>query len=86
MTKDKMLKALSEFFASKGVETMTISEYKSYGQEAPIKAIYVKRQLGSWKRVIAAMNKWYPVTLTPVVKKEKPKAAPKKKVEKKDVE
>ena len=31
MTKDMMIKALSEFIASKGVETMDLKTYKSFG-------------------------------------------------------
>jgi hypothetical protein len=86
MTKDKMIKALSDFIASKGVETMTLAEYKNFGNDVPVKDYLLRRQLGSWNRVLSVVTKRYPVPVP--VKKEAPKkVAPKKtvKVEKKDV-
>ena len=61
MTKDMMVKALSEFIASKGKETMTLAEYKAEGNDVPVKDFYLRRRLGSWNRVLAVMNKRYPV-------------------------
>jgi len=85
MTKDMMIKALSEFMASKGVDSMTLVEYKGYGSDAPVKDYILKRYFGSWNRILAVVNKRYPVSVAPV-KVEKPKAAPKvEKVEKEDV-
>ena len=42
MTKDKMIKALSEFMAEKGVETMDLKTYKSFGNEVPVKDYLLK--------------------------------------------
>ena len=52
MTKDMMIKALSEFMASKGVDSMTLVEYKGYGSDAPVKDYILKRYFGSWNRVM----------------------------------
>ncbi len=86
MTKDKMIKALSDFIASKGVETMTLAEYKGFGNDVPVKDYLRRRQFGSWNRVLSQVNKRYPVP-APVVKEAPKKVAPKKKVvkETKDV-
>ena len=84
MTKDMMVKALSEFIASKGKETMTLAEYKAEGNDVPVKDFYLRRRLGSWNRVLAVMNKRYPVD-TPAPAPEPapaPKAAPKAKAKK----
>ena len=87
MTKDMMIKALSEFMADKGV--MDLAEYKSHGNDVPVKDYLLRRAFGSWNRVMSVMNKRYPVSVAPV-EVEKPKAAPKPKaevkVEKDDVE
>lgn len=81
MTKDKIVKELSAFFASKNVETMDIVTFKSY-EDAPFKVHLVRRMFGSWNRALSALAQRYPVSVTPVeVKVEKPKA----KKEKKDV-
>ena len=84
MTKDKMIKALSDFMASKNVESMTLSEYKSFGNDVPVKDYLLRRQFGSWNRVLSQVNKRYPVPAP--VKKVAPKKVVKKEVkEKKDV-
>jgi hypothetical protein len=87
MTKDMMVKALSEFMAKEGV--MDLAEYKSHGNDVPVKDYLLRRAFGSWNRVMSVMNKRYPVSVAPV-EVEKPKAAPKPKaevkVEKDDVE
>ena len=87
MTKDMMVKALSEFMAEDGV--MDLAEYKSHGNDVPVKDYLLRRAFGSWNRVMSVMNKRYPVSVAPV-EVEKPKAAPKPKaevkVEKDDVE
>jgi hypothetical protein len=77
MTKDMMVKALSEFMADKGV--MDLAEYKSHGNDVPVKDYLLRRAFGSWNRVMSVMNKRYPVSVAPV-EVEKPKAP---KVEKK---
>ena len=86
MTKDKMIKALSDFMASKNVESMTLAEYKGFGNDVPVKDYLLRRQFGSWNRVLSQVSKRYPVP-APVVKEAPKKVAPKKKVvkETKDV-
>ena len=88
MTKDMMVKALSEFMADEG-GVMDLAEYKSHGNDVPVKDYLLRRAFGSWNRVMSVMNKRYPVSVAPV-EVEKPKAAPKPKaevkVEKDDVE
>ena len=82
MTKNMMVKALSDFMASKGVESMTLAEYKAEGNDVPVKDYLLRRTFGSWNRVLSAMKKRHPVVIaapTPA-----PTPAPKKK-EKKDV-
>ena len=71
-----MVKALSEFIASKGKETMTLAEYKAEGNDVPVKDFYLRRRLGSWNRVLAVMNKRYPVD-TPAPAEPEPAPAPK---------
>jgi len=86
MTKDMMLKALSEFMGSKNDTNMSLNVYKSFGSDVPVKDYLLRRAFGSWSRVLSAMNYRYPVQVKVV--KETPKPAPKKvvkkKVEKKD--
>ena len=71
-----MIKALSEFMASKGVDSMTLVEYKGYGSDAPVKDYILKRYFGSWNRVMSVVKARYPVSVAP---------APALKVEKKVV-
>jgi hypothetical protein len=66
MTKDMMVKALSEFVASKGVSTMSLPEYKAHGNEVPVKDYLLRRQWGSWTRVLSMMNKRYPIQVAEV--------------------
>ena len=80
-----MIKAVSDFFAKKGVESMDLVEYKSYGSDVPVKDYILKRYFGSWNRILAVVNKRYPVSVAPV-EVEAPKKAPKVKTEKEDVE
>ena len=81
-----MIKALSDFIASKGVETMDLKTYKSFGSEVPVKDYLLKRYWGSWNRVLGVVKKRYPISVAPVeVKVEKPVPKPKAKKEVKDV-
>ena len=89
MTKDMMAKALSDFFVEKGVESMDLPTYKSHGTDVPVKDYILRRNFGSWNRVLSAMKKRHPVA---VVEAPAPAPAPKakakapaKKAEKKDV-
>ena len=45
MTKNMMVKALSDFMASKGVESMTLAEYKAEGNDVPVKDYLLRRTL-----------------------------------------
>ena len=63
MTKDMMIKALSEFMASKGVESMTLVDYKGYGSDVPVKDYILKRYFGSWNRVMSVVKARYPVSV-----------------------
>lgn len=81
-----MLKALSEFVASKGVEHMTLAEYKAVGNDVPVRDYLLRRKFGSWNRVMAAAKARYPIDApapapTPA---PAPKAAPKAKAVKKE--
>ena len=83
MTKDMMIKALSDFHADKGVEKMDLSEYKSHGNDVPVKDYLLRRAFGSWNRVLSAMKKRHPVQVAVVEEvKEVKKPAPKKAVKK----
>lgn len=77
MTKDMMIKALSDFIASKGVETMTLADYKGFGNDVPVKDFMLRRAFGSWSRVLSVLKKRYPIQ---VVVKEAPKKVEPKKV------
>ena len=83
-----MIKALSDFMAEKGVEKMDLVEYKSHGNDVPVKDYLLRRGFGSWNRVLSAMKKRHPVQVAVVEEKVVAKPAPKKKTvkkEKKDV-
>jgi hypothetical protein len=97
MTKDMMAKALSQFFVKHKTDKMDLSEYKSHGNDVPVKDYLLRRAFGSWNRVLSAMQHRYPIDLETLLAKPAPapkpapkKVAPKKtvakpKVEKKDV-
>ena len=66
-----MVKALSEFMASKGVENMDLATYKGYDSEVPVKDYILRRNFGSWNRVLSVVRKRYPVQVAPApVEKE----------------
>ena len=79
MTKDMMVKAVSDFMAKEG-GVMDLAEYKSHGSDVPVKDYLLRRAFGSWSRVLSVMNKRYPISVAPV-EVEKPKADPKPKAE-----
>ena len=87
MTKDMMIKALSDFMSKKG-GVMTLAEYKAEGNDVPVKDYLLRRAFGSWSRVLSVVSKRYPVVIKEATKKVTKKVAPKKtvtkKVEKKD--
>jgi hypothetical protein len=79
MTKDMMVKALSDFMAKNGGE-MDLATYKGFGNDVPVKDYLLRRAFGSWNRVLSVVKKRYPVQVAvvkPKAKVEKP--APKKK-------
>ena len=73
-----MLKALSEFFDKEGV--MDLAEYKSHGSDVPVKDYLLRRQFGSWNRVIAQVNKRFDI-VEPVEEVVKPAPKVEKKAE-----
>ena len=81
-----MAKALSDFFSEKEEKKMDLPTYKSHGNDVPVKDYILRRNFGSWNRVLSAMKKRHPVA---VVEAPAPAPAPKapkaKKAEKKDV-
>ena len=89
-----MAKAVSEYFSKKG-GPMDLATYKADGSNVPVKDYLLRRNFGSWNRVLSVVEKRYPVTVkvptpapTPAPKakaKAPAKKAPAKKVEKKDV-
>jgi len=85
MTKNMMLKALSEFVASKGVEHMTLAEYKAVGNDVPVRDYLLRRKFGSWNRVMAAAKARYPINApAPAPAPAPAKAAPKATAAKKE--
>ena len=78
MTKHMMLKALSEFFDKEGV--MDLAEYKSHGSDVPVKDYLLRRQFGSWNRVIAQVKKRFDI-VEPVEEVVKPAPKVEKKAE-----
>ena len=83
-----MAKALSDFFAEKGVENMDLATYKGHGTDVPVKDYILRRNFGSWNRVLSAMKKRHPVEVVEApapAPAPAPKAPKAKKAEKKDV-
>ena len=65
MTKHMMLKALSEYMQSKGVDTVSLSDYKA-DEKAPVRDYLLRRKFGSWNRVLAAAKFRFPVEVPAV--------------------
>ena len=85
-----MIKAVSDYMTKEG-GVMSLAEYKSKGNEVPVKDYLLRRAFGSWSRVLSVVSKRYPVVIKEVTKKVAPKVTKKvepkkvtKKVEKKD--
>ena len=81
MTKNMMLKALSEYMAAKNVDYVSLSDYKA-DEKAPVRDYLLRRKYGSWNRVLSAAKHRFPVEVAPA-----PAPAPKKEakvVEKED--
>lgn len=86
MTKDMMVKALSDYFKTEG-GPMGLPAYKAKGNDVPVKDYLLRRAFGSWSRVLSVVSKRYPVEVAAPEVKEAPvekKEPAKKKVEKKD--
>lgn len=80
-----MVKTLSEYFAKNG-GVMDLVEYKSHGNDVPVKDYLLRRAFGSWTRVLSVVKKRYPVQVAVVEKVEEvKKPAPKQKTVKKEV-
>jgi len=78
MTKNMMVKAVSDFFTEKG-GPMDLATYKSYGSDAPVKDYLLRRQFGSWNRVLSVVKTRYPVDVpveAPVVEEKVVEKAP----------
>ena len=81
MTKNMMLRALSEYMQAKNVDTISLTDYKA-DEKAPVRDYLLRRKYGSWNRVLSAAKHRFPVEVTPA-----PAPAPKKEakvVEKED--
>ena len=74
-----MLKALSDYMASKNVDYVSLSDYKA-DEKAPVRDYLLRRKYGSWNRVVAAALHRYPVVVSAPAPAPAPKPV-KKKVE-----
>jgi len=81
MTKNMMLKALSEYMDAKGVSRIELKEYKA-DPKAPVRDYLLRRKYGSWNRVLAAAKFRFPLEVAPAV--VAPAPAPKKAKAKKE--
>jgi hypothetical protein len=79
MTKNMMLKALSDYMASKNVDYVSLSDYKA-DEKAPVRDYLLRRKYGSWNRVVAAALHRYPVVVSAPAPAPEPKPV-KEKVE-----
>ena len=77
-----MVKALSDFMAEQGHETIDLATYKGYGNDVPVKDYMLRRAFGSWSRVMSVVKERYPVQVAVEEAKEVKKPAPKKSVKK----
>jgi hypothetical protein len=77
MTKNMMLKALSEYMQVKNVNTISLPEYKA-DPKAPVRDFLLRRKFGSWNRVLAAARYRFPVEVTTAVEAPVVAPAPKK--------
>ena len=78
MTKNMMLKALSEYMQAKNVDTISLSDYKA-DENAPVRDYLLRSKYGSWNRVLSAAKHRFPIEVAPA-------PAPKPKKEAKVVE
>tara|TARA_B100001559_G_C16251967_1_gene507419 strand:+ start:108 stop:353 length:246 start_codon:yes stop_codon:yes gene_type:complete len=80
MTKNMMLKALSDYMQAKNVDTISLAEYKA-DEKAPVRDYLLRRKYGSWNRVLSAAKFRFPIEVAVV---ETPAPAPKKAKAKKE--
>ena len=80
MTKNMMLKALSEYMQANNVDTVSLSDYKA-DPKAPVRDYLLRRKYGSWNRVLSAAKHRFPIEVAVV---ETPAPAPKKAKAKKE--
>jgi len=73
MTKNMMLKALSEYMQANNVDTVSLSDYKA-DPKAPVRDYLLRRKFGSWNRVLAAAKFRFPIEIAAPA----PAPAPKK--------
>ena len=78
MTKNMMLKALSDYMASKGVDTVSLADYKA-DEKAPVRDYLLRRKFGSWNRVLAAAKFRFPIEIAAPAPAPAPKKAKAKK-------
>ena len=78
-----MLKALSDYMASKGVDTVSLADYKA-DPKAPVRDYLLRRKYGSWNRVLSAAKYRFPIEVAPAPAPTPKKAKKEAKVEKKE--
>ena len=78
MTKNMMLKALSEYMQANNVDTVSLSDYKA-DPKAPVRDYLLRRKFGSWNRVLAAAKFRFPIEIAAPAPAPTPKKAKAKK-------
>jgi|TARA_B100001173_G_scaffold306501_1_gene313452 hypothetical protein len=78
MTKNMMLKALSEYMQANNVDTVSLSDYKA-DPKAPVRDYLLRRKFGSWNRVLAAAKFRFPIEIAAPAPAPAPKKAKAKK-------
>jgi len=78
MTKNMMLKALSDYMQAKNVDTISLAEYKA-DEKAPVRDYLLRRKFGSWNRVLAAAKFRFPIEIAAPAPAPAPKKAKAKK-------
>jgi hypothetical protein len=78
MTKNMMLKALSEYMQANNVDTVSLSDYKA-DPKAPVRDYLLRRKFGSWNRVLAAAKFRFPIEIATPAPAPAPKKAKAKK-------
>ena len=79
--KKAILEQLANFFAEQG-KVLTPSEYKSMGQNVPMRFMVAKRPFGSWSRMTQMLKVNFPDQWAKANSEPAPTVKPKKAVEK----